>query len=507
MTNKLIINARLHETRVALIEDEVVAELHTERKTGKELLGNIYVGKVTRVLPGMQAAFVDIDIERTAFLYVSDVRKNLMDIGPSTFGIHTEDDDPDHNDSDTDQFKNITFQIEDLLQQGQDIMVQVTKEPLGEKGACLTSYISIPGRHLVLMPNVDHIGVSRLIEDKEEKERLKKIVQEIRPAGCGFIVRTASENTTKKILKSEMDFLLKLWADIQKKRANQSKPGLIHKDLSITLRVVRDLFTKEVEELIIDSNDEYKRITQFINDFAPSLKYSVKLYDGNEPIFDAFGIEQAIQRALGTKAQLKSGGHIVIEQTEALTAIDVNTGRYVGKTNLEETIFKTNIEAAKEIAAQLRFRNIGGLIVIDFISMEEKDNRTGVYTAITKSLTKDRAKTNVLRMSDLGLIEMTRKRTRPNLNNLLTEPCRYCEGKGRLKSKKGLCYEIFREIERESCISEENSEIFVSVNQLIGDLLREEEMKALNALEKRLKKRIIVIVKKNFHQEQYEIFS
>ena len=510
MTKELIINARPHETRVALVEDGVLVELHSERKTGQELLGNIYVGKVTRVLPGMQAAFVDIGVERTAFLYVSDVHRDMLNLEGSMFGDFEAETDFDLDDSEalqTKPFDLINFQIEDLLREGQHIMVQVSKEPLGEKGARITSYISIPGRHLVLMPKVDHIGVSRLIEDKEKKAHLKEIVCEIRPNNFGFIVRTISEDASKETLKSEMDFLLKLWADIQKKSENRSSPGLIHEELPVSLRAVRDLCTKEVARIIIDSNKEYKNITEFIRTFAPSLKHSVEIYDGHDPIFDSFGIENEISRAIGPIIQLKSGGHIVIELTEALTAIDVNTGRYVGKTNLEETILKTNLEAAKEIAYQLRFRNIGGLIVIDFISMEEKQNKENVHLTLQQALEKDRAKTNVLPMSDLGLIEMTRKRTRPNLNSLLTEPCTHCEGRGRLKSKRAVCYEIFREIERECLIPGENRDVFVSVNPLIGDILGEEEKKAIQALEKKLNKRIIIIVKEDFHPERYEIFT
>ncbi len=510
MPNELIINSRPHETRVALVEDGDVVEVYNEKKTGQELLGNIYRGQVTRVLPGMQAAFVDIGLERRAFLYVSDVHRALSDIEQAMFEDVTAEEDPDSIDPESSQpiqFDNVALPIDELLREGQHIMVQISKEPLGKKGARLTSYVSLPGRHLVLMPTVDHIGVSRLIEDKEKKDRLKEIIREIRPANLGFIVRTVSEDASKEILKSEMDFLMKLWSGIQEKMEKRSRPGLIHKDLHISLRAVRDLFTREVERLVIDSKDEYNKIMEFINDFAPGLKYSVEFYDGQDPIFDAFGIEGKIARALETKIQLKSGGHIVIEHTEALTAIDVNTGSYVGKTNLEETILKTNLEAIKEIAHQLRFRNIGGIIIIDFISMEEKGNQQSVPAALKEALAKDKAKTNVLPMSDLGLIEMTRKRTRPNLNRLLTEPCLYCEGSGRLKSRKEICYEIFRGIERESVFPGENSDVFVSVNPSIGNVLREEEYESLRAMENRLKKRIIIHVKENFHLEQYEIYD
>jgi len=510
MTKELIINARPYETRVALVENGAVVELYPENNTGQELLGNIYRGKVIRVLPGMQAAFVDIGLERAAFLCVSDVHKDILNIEQMMIGDDSTDEDVDVMGTETLKsglFNAISFQIDELLREGQHIMVQVSQEPLGEKGARITSYISIPGRYLVLMPTVDHIGVSRLIPGKEKKDRLKEVIREIRPANCGFIVRTVGEDASKKTLKSEMGYLLKLWSSIQKKMENRSSPGLLHKDLGISLRAVRDLFTREVERLVIDSNEDYNNIMEFIHTFAPMLKYSVEFYDGQDPIFDVFGIEKEISHALENKIQLKSGGHIVIERTEALTTIDVNTGRYVGKTNPEKTMLKTNMEAVKEIAIQLRFRNIGGIIVIDFISMEEKKNQESVYMALKAALTKDKAKTNVLPMSELGLIEMTRKRTRTSLNRLLTEPCTHCEGRGHVKSKKTICYEIFREIEKENAIWRENGDVRVSVNPLIGNALREEEQGSIKALGKKLNKRIIIIIKENYLMEQYDIYE
>jgi len=384
-------------------------------------------------------------------------------------------------------------------------MVQVAKEPIGTKGARLTSHISIPGRHLVLMPTVNHIGISRRIEDRKERERLRGVIEEIRPSELGFIVRTVSESASKEKLQSEMEFLIKLWANIQVEMEKRSKPELLHKDLSISLRAVRDLFTREVDRLIIDSMDEYESIMEFILAFESRLRYSVELYEGSEPIFDAFGIEMEISRALNNKIWLKSGGYIVIEMTEALTAIDVNTGSYVGKRNPEETILKTNLEAVKEIAYQLRFRNIGGLIVIDFIDMEKKLNRERVFMALKEALKKDKAKSTILHMSDLGLIEMTRKRTRANLNRLLTEPCFYCEGRGTVKSKETICYELFRDLEREYPASEEGENVYVLVNPEIDTVLREDEQESIIDLEKRLKKRITIIAKRDFHVEQYEI--
>jgi ribonuclease G len=508
MANELIINSRPHETRVALIENGVVSELHIERKTGQELIGNIYRGKVVRVLPGMQAAFVDIGLDRSAFLYVSDVHQDILDLeqmmlrnSPGSEEIL----DGSTEEREREPLRGISFNIEDLLHEGQDIMVQISKEPIGTKGARLTCHISLPSRHLVLMPNVNHIGISRRIEDPVERERLRGIIQELRPENVGFILRTASEGADKSKLKSEMDFLQKLWASIQEKMARTPGTGLLYKDLSISLRSVRDLFTREVDRLVIDSKEEYNHIMEFIETFVPSLRYSVELYEGPDPVFDFYGIEMEISRALEKKIWLKSGGYIVIELTEALTAVDVNTGSYVGARNLEETILKTNLEAVKEIAYQLRLRNLGGLIVIDFIDMEKKANRDRVFTALKEALSRDKAKTHILRMSELGLIEMTRKRTRENLNRLLTEPCSYCEGRGSLKSRKTLCFEIFRDLERETSSATEGDGICVHVNPEIAQMLKEEEQQSVMDLERRINRRIVILAKESAHLEEYEI--
>ncbi|MCD6293857.1 MAG: Rne/Rng family ribonuclease [Deltaproteobacteria bacterium] len=508
MSGELIINSRSYETRVALVENGVVVELHIERDSGRGLVGNIYRGRVVRVLPGMQAAFVDVSLERTAFLYVSDVYRDVSDFEQMMLDAGEVNETLDTGEIEAPlkrQSGHSGFQIEDLLHEGQSIMVQVSKEPLGNKGARLTSHVSLPGRHLVLMPTVDHIGVSRKIEDREERERLKGIIRDINPGSFGFIVRTVAENTSKEKLAAEMDFLLKLWGNIRGKMEKGNNPDLLYKDLTIALRAVRDLFTREVDRLIVDSVDAYEKIMAFIETFAPRLKYSVELYEGAGPIFDAFGIEIEVSRALGNKIWLKSGGYIVIELTEALTSIDVNTGSYVGKRNLEETILKTNLEAVKEIAYQLRFRNIGGLIVIDFIDMEKISNRERVSMVLKEAFSKDKAKTNILPMSDLGLIEMTRKRTRANLNRLLSEPCAYCEGRGTLKSAKTICYEIFRDLERDCMHLDEGGNLHIRVNPEVDKMLREEEQGPVMDLEKRTGKRIIIIGKEHFHQEQYSI--
>lgn len=503
--NELVINARPHETRVALVENGVVVELYINRGSEWDLMGNIYLGRVVRVLPGMQAAFVDIGIDKPAFLYVTDVYNDARHWEQ----VMLQEGDEDNN-SEPDiplrmrQLKSLDVNIEGLLQEGQDIMVQVSKEPIGTKGARLTSYITLAGRHLVFMPTIDHVGISRKIESEKERARLRKIIQELRSPGEGFIVRTASETAPKEKLKSEMEFLTRLWETIQRKRETGSAPSLLHRELTITLRAVRDLFTKEIDRLVIDSREEYQSIMEFIENFVPSLRYSVELYEGKGPLFDAYGIELEISRALEKKIWLKSGGYIVIESTEALSTIDVNTGSYVGKRNLEETILKTNLEAVKEIAYQIRLRDIGGLIVIDFIDMDRESDREKVFLALKEALEKGRAKTTVLKMSELGLIEMSRKRTRENINLFLTEPCFYCDGRGRLKSTTTICYDIFRDLERET-ISGEVGKVYLLVNPEIERVLKEEERYGVMELEKRINRRIIIIPKDDFHLEQYEI--
>jgi ribonuclease G len=505
MTNELVINARPHETRVALVENGTVVEFHVKRGPRQELVGNIYLGRVLRVLPGMQAAFVDIGIDKPAFLYVTDVYNDLRYWEQIMFQDVDGDDGLESVTSLRMRWlKDSDINIEGLLHEGQDILVQVSKEPLGPKGARLTSYITLPGRHLVFMPTVDHIGISRRIEDDKERTRLKKIMQELRPPSTGFIVRTVSERAPKEKLEYEMEFLTKLWTNIQKKKETSSAPSLLHRELTITLRAVRDLFTKEIDRLVIDSREEYQSIMEFIESFAPNLRYSVELYEGRKPIFDAHDIEIEVNRALDKKIWLRSGGDIVIESTEALTSIDVNTGSYVGTRSLEETIANTNLEAVKEVAYQIRLRNIGGLIVIDFIDMNREADRERVFLALKEAFEKDRAKTTILKMSELGLIEMTRKRTREDINLFLTEPCSYCEGKGRLKSPTTICYDIFRDLERESVSGEEGT-IYLLVNPEIEKVLKEEERYSVMELEKRINRRIVINGKDDFHLEQHEM--
>jgi ribonuclease G len=495
MANEIIINVRPYETRVALLEDRVLAELYVERTKDRGIMGNIYKGKVIKVLPGMQAAFVDIGLEKAAFLYVSDVYGGMEyyeEMGFQGEEINT--------------YFNPSSQIEDLLSEGQEILVQVSKEPLGTKGTRITSHITLPGRYLVFMPTVDHVGVSRRIKDEKERRRLREIVHAIKPPSGGFIVRTASEGADAEEVQNDMEFLLRLWSNIQKKKESSPAPSLLHSDLTVVLRVIRDILSPQVNRIVLDSTEEYENILSFVNTYMPRLKYDIVLYEGKEPIFDAYAVEMEIDKILGRKVWLKSGGYIVIDMPEALVAIDVNTGRYVGKRNLADTILKTNLEAAKEIAYQLRLRNIGGIIIIDFIDMEREGDNEKVYQALEEALKKDRQKTTIFKISELGLVEMTRKRTRENISRVLGESCPYCEGAGLVKSKATICYDILREIERASSeLGGRN--VMVEVNPEVAGMLYEEERSGVEELERKLKKKIVIKGRPGFHQEQFTILE
>jgi ribonuclease G len=510
---KIICNDTAHETRVALVEDGNITELFIERAGASDSTGNIYKGRVQRVLPGMQAAFVDIGLNQAAFLYVNDIHTENHKEMESTFepdNAGPEDlskaiPDPSvraagHRRSD----KNII----DLITEGQEMLVQVAKSPIGTKGARITSHISLPGRFLVLMPTSSHIGISRRIEDEIERNRLKTMVGELRQEhpNLGYIVRTAAEGADMDKVGQEMAFLKKLWAGVQRKYQSAPVPSLIHQELDIRLRAVRDLLLHEAETLIIDSRSGYQDILSFLDTFMPNLKSSVQLYDDNEPVFDAFNLEGDISRALKKKVWLKSGGYIVIEHTEALVAIDVNTGRYVGKHNLEETILKTNLEAVKEIAYQIRLRDIGGIIIIDFIDMEKASNQEKVFSALYKAFSRDRSKTHILPMSDMGLIQMTRKRIRKPLSRLMCEPCFYCEGEGHLLSGQTLCYNINRDILRQAKDMMGNS-LTLRVNPHIAELLHGEENHLINSLENRLDKQITIYPDRHFHLEEFELLE
>lgn len=692
MSSILVINAAGRETRVALVENGHIAEFYLERKKDKGVVGNIYKGRVVRVLPGMQAAFVDIGLEKAAFLYVSDVVYD-PDFARAQFelteGEHEEAPEipdepeaeaapaaaaappvaPEHvelevhehppgelpppqqprtitgeyevlsaseaqaiaaesattapepppepaaaaavtepaiasepaapppstetpatppaeplagdltitqpldmavvmeatkavegappveatppelsgerrapretpsheqrmrdrdrdrdrarrrdegrgrggrdrdRDRDEDKLRPRKSQkIEDLLKPGQEVVVQISKDPIGSKGARLTSHISIPGRHLVFMPTVDHVGISRRIGNEKERRRLREIVERMRPPGTGFIVRTVAESVPQEKLESDIRFLIEVWNEVVRRNEKRGGPGLLHPDLDLILRATRDLFAHDVEKLVIDERDEYERVVQFVVAQDPALKDRVLLHENEEPIFDAYGIEHELNRAVQRKVWLKSGGYLIIDQAEALTAIDVNSGRYVGKKSLEETITKINVEAAKEIVYQLRLRNIGGIIICDFIDMEKPQNRDKVFKTLQEALGRDKAKTNVLRISELGLVEMTRKRVRESIGRVLHEDCTYCDGKGFVKTATTVSYEIFREIRREAAGFKEPT-LVISCHPDVGRLLQNDERLELRHLMDRFNKTIQVRTQSGYHREQYDIYG
>ena len=644
MSSILVINAAGRETRVALVENGQIAEFYLERKKDKGIVGNIYKGRITRVLPGMQAAFVDIGLDKAAFLYVTDVFYD-PDLSRAQFelteGEHDEAPDapeltehpeepegqapvaleaalspetpvegprPDAstepaveiNDdaaepapsplasvADTagnastplaaapeltlvatppaetgpagelartesapateeapaadpaarpepslrgerrarerqryarderdrgrsrqdDRFKSRKpARIEELLKVGQEVLGQVSKDPIGTKGARLTCHISIPGRHLVFMPTVDHVGISRRISNEKERRRLREIVDRLRPPGTGFIVRTVAENVPQEKLESDIRFLIGVWNECVSRNEKNPNPGLLHPDLDLILRATRDLFAQDVEKLVVDDRDEYERILGFIGLQDPTLRDRVLLHEGDEPIFDAYGIEQEINRAVQRKVWLRSGGYLVIDQAEALTAVDVNSGRYVGKKSLEETITKINVEAAREIAYQLRLRNIGGIIICDFIDMEKASNRDKVFKTLQEALGRVKAKTIVLLISELGLVVMTRKRVRESIGRILHEDCSYCEGRGYVKTATTVTYEIFRYIRREAATFKEPT-LVINCSMDVAKLLQGEERQELRDLMDRFNKSIQVKAQQHYHREQFDVYG
>ncbi len=500
MDSEILINATRDEVRVGLLDGGQVVEFYVERKREASLVGNIYKGKIVKILPGMQSAFVDIGLEKAAFLYVTDIHAGLEEFAPFLeeeekvnaleLELVSKKGRPD-------------LAIEELIQEGQEILVQASKDPIGGKGARVTSYVTIPGRYLVLMPNVEHIGISRRISDESERARLKTIVENIKPRGYGLIIRTASEASGEEDLKKDLEFLLLLWETVQKKKDRVSAPTLLYSDLDLVFRSVRDLMVQDVKRLVVDSAEEYERIKDFVRTYFEKLLGKIELYEGTEPIFDAFGIEFDISRALGRKVWLKSGGYIVIDQTEAMTVIDVNTGKFVGKEELEDTILKTNLEAVKEIAYQIRLRNLGGIIIVDFIDMEKYENRDRVFNAFVEAMKKDRAKNTISHISELGLIQMTRKRVRESLGRTFCETCPYCEGKGFVKSPKTLCYEIFRKVTR--LAKHGGARIIVTAHPSVAELLTDEERAGMEDIENRYSVKVTIKESRSFHQENYEV--
>jgi ribonuclease G len=514
--NSLVINVDIAETRVALIEGGSITELFVEREQDKSPVGNVFLGKVTRVLPGMQAAFIDISLDRAAFLHVEDVvPQEDMDAllngeDDEEHEAHVEGDDPavvvEAKPKQLARRVTRATPIRDVLKEGQSLMVQVSKGPIGTKGARVTSHVALPGRYVVYLPTVDHVGISKRIGNDVERKRLREAIEAVKPPQGGFIVRTVATGLTKKQLKADVGYLVKQWEEVSKRRNEvKSAPAMLYEDLDITLRVARDYFTENVDKIIIDSQSEYERVRAFIGTFLPERVNDIEFYQGRDPIFDEYGIEDEIARALSRKVPLASGGYLIIDQAEALTAIDVNTGRFTGKgKDVEETIYQTNLEAVQEIAYQLRFRNIGGLIVLDFIDMERPKNRDRVYKTLVEALKKDRATTTITRISELGLVEMTRKRTRESLGRTLFEPCFFCDGTGQLQSKATICHEIVRQIRREKD-SLPGYKVVVNAHPAICDMLKREHKAALEEAQNRFTRQIVVKPHKEYHLEQFDL--
>ena len=491
MSREIVINATKHESRIAVLDDGAAVELWVERTRHRTIVGNIYKGRVTKVLPGMQSAFVNLGLERDAFLYVSDVLEEFEEYESESNGDITLDEVPARPET----------SIADLLREGQEIVVQVSKDTIAGKGARITSHVTLPGRFLVYMPTVNHIGVSRRIENEDERQRLKQILESIRPQGSGgFIVRTAGEGHNEDDFRADLKYLMDLWEQIRRRSEKASAPSLIHHDLDLVLRTIRDVLTPEFKSVWIDSVEQYQRIVEFLDQIQPALVSRVRLYRRDEPIFDEFGIEAEIAKALNSKVWLKSGGYIVINQTEALVAIDVNTGKYVGKKNLEETVFRTNLEAAKEIVRQIRLRDLGGIIVLDFIDMEDTANRARLFEAFENEIKKDRSKTKILQISEFGLIEMTRKRVRQSLERSLTQPCPYCAGSGRIKSNTTISLEIWRELMKLRDLHE-GQDVIVRVNPVVYNSLDP----IFDEVERSLGIHIIFKPDDSLHHEQFDV--
>ena len=501
MGQEIAISITREETRVAVLDNGVMTDLYVDRAKRKDFVGNIYIGRVVKVLPGMQAAFIDIGMDKAAFVHVSDLSLE------TEAGDTLMDNEDDERGGEMPKPRRQSAQpIEALLKEGQELMVQISKGPIGTKGPRVTTYVSLPGRYLVFMPNVEHVGVSRRIPRDEERARLKEIVKRLRRPGHGYIVRTVSEGVKEEDLRSDVEFLETLWEDVQRKREHGSSPNLLHADLSLTFRVVRDLFSKKVDRLLIDMKEEYEAVRDFVRRFLPDQVSRVHFYNREESLFDHLGVEMEIARALSRKVWLKSGGSIVVDHAEAMTVIDVNTGRFVGKRDQEETILKNNLEAVKEVAYQIKLRGIGGIIIVDFIDMERERNREKVYQALVDAMAGDKARTRISRISDLGLIEISRERVREDLLRTMSEPCHYCEGRGYTKSPTTVAYEIFRELRRLGSTGDGQA-IIVGVHPNVAELLDGEEYAGVEQLERERQVKLIVKADPTLHLEQYDIVT
>ncbi|HPE62005.1 MAG TPA: ribonuclease G [Thiolinea sp.] len=496
MSAELLINITPQESRAALLENGILQEILIERTSRRGIVGNIYKGKVSRVLPGMEAAFMDIGLEKSAFLHASDLTGPAMDeLGVEGAVVPSR----------TPGKSNPS--ISELLHEGKTLLVQVIKDPLGTKGARLTTYVTIPSRYLVLMPDNGNLGISSKIESSEERERLRTLMLALREElndHAGYIVRTAADGVSEDLLRRDMKFLRKLWRNIEESAAATSSPTLVYSDLPLVLRVLRDMVGEPIERVLIDSRETALKVIEFCNKYIPDLARNIEHYPGERPIFDLHGVEEEIQKSLHRKVPLKSGGYLMIDQTEAMTTIDVNTGGFVGSRNLEETIFRTNLEAAQAIARQLRLRNLGGIIILDFIDMLQAEHRSQVMKTLGRELEKDYAKTYICDVSPLGLIEMTRKRTRESLEHILCEPCPVCNGRGYIKTAETVCYEIFREVLR-AVRQFDARELLVLAAQEVIDMLVDEESDSLAELQEFVAIPIRLQVEALYTQEQFDV--
>ncbi len=526
MNKEMIISSNGHETMVAILEDDLVSEVFIERERQRGVVSNVYKGRVSKVLPGMQCAFVDIGLERDAFLYVSDVIASSEELQRLEAGDDEEEEERASgnggggaNDGGgrrdrgrgRDRDRGPQQKIEDLLRAGQEVQVQVVKEPLGTKGARITCHVTMPGRFLVFMPTLDHIGISRKIDSREERGRLRGIVKDFRAEtgfGGGVIIRTAAAKRPREEIIGDLNYFHRIWLEMGRRSKTARAPVVVYQEQSLVAKLLRDLLTNDFTAVRIDNPDEHERVIEFLERFMPSLVPRATLYDKEFPIFEEYGVQAEIDKALRSKVWLKSGGYIVINQTEALVAIDVNTGRYVGKRTgrLEDTIVKTNLEAAKEIVRQLRLRDLGGIIVLDTIDMEERKNRQKVYQAFEQELRKDRSPSKALQVSDFGLIIVTRKRVKQSLERQLTEPCPYCTGSGVIKSSSTICYEILAEMRKVSADLNGHS-IMLRVNPEIARALKEEEGSVMRDLESVLGRTVTVKPDVHLHHEQFDVMA
>lgn len=481
MNNEILVNITPQETRVAILEQGITQELHIERMSGHGIVGNIYNGRVSRVLPGMQSAFVDIGLDRAAFLHVADIWNS-------------------------NQYSDAAKPIEKLLHEGNSILVQVIKDAIGTKGARLSTQISLAGRLLVYLPQESRIGISQRIEDDGDRELLRERLQQILPLEekGGYIIRTMAETADENDLRADLEYLHKLWHDIQQGSVTIAAPVLLYQDLDLGHRVLRDFVDEDTVRVLVDSRENFQKLVKFAQNYMTDIAERITLYTGDRPLFDLYGVEEEIEKSLAKRVNLKSGGYLIIDQTEALTTMDVNTGGFIGVRNFDDTIFKTNLEAAQVIARQLRLRNLGGIIIIDFIDMDSEEHKNAVLMEFNKALQKDRTRITVNGFSTLGLVEMTRKRTRESLAHVLCEPCPTCQGRGEIRTAQTICYEILRELLRESRQFEAN-EFRILASQQVIDLFLDEESQSLAQLGDFIAKPISLQVEESYTQEQYDV--